>query len=69
MKRNRSTHVRKFGGVWYQLVRLRENIVPWYDVCGGCCLEHDMTLCAEGFDCQRDVVFDIGGIWKEVGQI
>jgi len=69
MHRTQKTHVRKFGGVWYQLVKVSIDNLLSETVCIGCCFIEDLAKCAWGCDCLEDVVFWCGGIWKEIGKI
>lgn len=70
-----STHVRKFGGVWYQLVKADDIS------CRKCFFNHKIIKpckfdgpnknheCISRFHCKQGIFKDCGGYWKEICQI
>ena len=67
MKRTQTTHVRKFGGVWYQLIHTN---CPICNPCDLFWLFKD-DHCPDNIDClqkRKGGVFNGLGTWKEIGE-
>lgn len=70
LNRTKSTHVRKFDGVWYQLISFSSEDLKLGRLCYGCSFlpEEAIAICDACDDCQPGYIFNNGGIWKEIGK-
>lgn len=68
MNRTKLTHVRKFGGVWFQLVCFTsfDELLDTY--CFGCDIKRGSIICNDS-PCGMEEISVYGGIWKEIGKI